>query len=144
MNQVKRLKRIVAVRSTQRDISAQRLLTAKGHLQHADLQLAAATQCMTEAQKKAVSGADLSPREMERMDVAKTAAREEMAAWQTQKEEAQRAQESARERVKAQHILLRQSELLGERAEKEQRTAQNALAQKRADERATRGGRERS
>lgn len=141
MNEVKRLKRIVAVRTTQRDISAQKLMEAKGRLSHADGQFFAATQRLEAAQKKAVIGAELSPAELERMDVATTAAREDMAAWQEKKLEAYMEQEQARERVKAQHILLRQSELMGERAKKEEQTRQNTAQQQREDERAPRRGR---
>jgi hypothetical protein len=140
MNEVKRLHRIVAVRTTQRDISVQHLTDARGRVRHASDQLTLAKQRMDEAQKKAVVGAKLSPADLERMDMAKAAAREEIAAWRERKEAALGEQEAARERVKAQHTLLRQSELMGERAEKEERGRQESAARKREDERAGRFG----
>ncbi len=138
MNKVKRLQRIVAVRTTQRNLSAMDLQTAKGQTQHAQDELLKAEQKLQQASQGAAKGALLSPGQMERMDVARTAAREEIAAWQVEKLCAEQREESARLKVEAQQVLLKQSEKLEERAEKENQARLSAAEKRIEDERAGR------
>lgn len=137
MKEVNRIRKIVAVRTTQRDISAMHLQLAKHRTAWAEQQLQQARLQMQEASRRE-PGQEFFPGQMERIDVEQTAAREEIAAWQEWKYIAEREQESAREKVKAQHLLLRQSERMEERAEKENQARISAAEQEHEDEQASR------
>lgn len=142
MTEVRRLRRIVAVRTTQRDICAMRLLQAKQRTEHAKDQLSQAERQLEEASlPPALIGEPLTPMDLERMDAARIAAWEEIAVWQASKESAELAEETARTQVEAQHLRLRQSERLGERAERSQKQRVSAAEQQLHDEQASRGGR---
>jgi hypothetical protein len=142
MREVKRLKRIVAVRTTQRDICALRLLEAKQKTEHAKDQLSQAERQLEAASQPVVTGEQLTPMDLERMDAARIAAWEEIAVWQVNKENAEQAEETARSKVEAQHLMLRQSERLGERAERTHQQRVTAAEQQLHDEQASRSGRE--
>lgn len=142
MREVKRLKRIVAVRTTQRDICALRLLQAKQQTEHAKDQLSQAERQLEEASQLVAAGEQLTPMDLERMDAERIAAWEEIAVWQVNKENAEQAEETARTQVEAQHLMLRQSERLGERAERTHQQRLSAAERKLHDEQASRTGRE--
>jgi hypothetical protein len=142
MREVKRLKRIVAVRTTQRDISAMRLMEAKQQTVHAKDQLGQAERQLEEASQLVGAGVQLTPLDLERMDAARIAAWEEIAVWQVNKENAERAEETARSQVETQHLMLRQSERLGERAEQSHQKRLSAAERQLHDEQAGRAGRE--
>ena len=140
MREVKRLKRIVAVRTTQRDISAMRLMEAKHRTEHAKDQLDQAEKQLEAASQLVGAGEQLTPLDLERMDAERIAAWEEIAVWQVNKENAEQAEETARTQVEAQHLMLRQSERLGERAEKSHQKRLSDAERQHHDEQASRGG----
>lgn len=142
MREVKRLKRIVAVRTTQRDISAMRLMEAKQRTEHAKVQLNQAEQQLEAASQLVGPGEQLTQMDLERMDAARIAAWEEIAVWQVNKENAEQAEETARTQVEAQHLMLRQSERLGEKAERTHQQRVSAAERQLHDEQASRTGRE--
>lgn len=142
MRELNRLKRIVAVRTTQRDISAMRLLEARQKVERARNQLSQAERQLAKASQPVLSGEQLTPLDLERMDAERIAALEEIAAWQASKETAERDEESARSRVEAQHVMLRQSERLEERAEQRHQRRISAVERQQHDERASRSVRE--
>lgn len=139
MKEVARLRRIVAVRTAQRDLSALRLQEAQRQRLLAEQQLAHAEQKLIDAAQPAPRGEQLTQIDLERMDMARIAAWEEIAEWQQSKHNAVLAQESARSQVEAQHLALRQSERLEGQAAQKWQQRLSAEEQRLADERASRG-----
>lgn len=134
MREIKRLRRIVAVRTTQRDLSAMQLLQAQRQKDAAEEQRDRAEARFREAAGRAGLTEAVLPGTLERMDANQAAARAERNLWEAEVTRAAQVQAKARAHVEAQHRLLQQSERLTTQAVKEEARQRGAAEQKATDE----------